>query len=50
VELALDANAALAYARAAAARFGVGQDRHVAFSKDRARADLPAKDAKKAKG
>jgi CRISPR-associated protein Csb1 len=49
VPLQFDADAALAYAKAATARFGVGKDRQAAFSKDKARADLPAKDAKKVK-
>ncbi len=49
-ELAFDAATALDYAKAVAARFGVGPDRQAAFSKERARADLPSKDAKKARG
>lgn len=39
----LTSDAALAYARAAAQRFGVGPDRRAVFSKDRAKADLKAK-------
>jgi hypothetical protein len=35
---------------AAAQRFGVGPSRRESFSKDRAKADLPAKEPKKAKG
>jgi len=47
VPLSLDASVARDYAKAARNRFPVGQDRSVAFSKDRAKADLPGKDAKK---
>jgi len=42
----LDADVALRFARRAAAAYGVGQDRKVAFSRDRAKADLPKKDLK----
>lgn len=50
VALSFGADAALAYAQKAAARFGVGGDRQVAFSKARAKEDLPAaKEAKKGK-
>ena len=47
--LDLDAGVAFAYAEKAAGRFVVGPDRKVAFSKERAKADLPAKESKKAK-
>jgi CRISPR-associated protein Csb1 len=50
VPFTLTAKTAADYARAAAARFGVGPSRPESFSKDRAKADLPAKDTKKAKG
>ena len=41
--LALDAEAALDYARRAASKFGVGEDRTVAFDKKRAQADAKKK-------
>jgi CRISPR-associated protein Csb1 len=44
--LALQHDTVLSYMRVAKERFGVGPDRRVAFSRDRARADLPSKDKK----
>jgi len=49
IELQFEPEAALSYARSAAARFGVGENRQVAFSKERAKADLPVKEGKKGK-
>ena len=43
VPVALTHEAALDYARAAARRFGVGSDRRAVFGKERAKADLKAK-------
>jgi CRISPR-associated protein Csb1 len=48
-EIELDAATALAYATNAAREFGVGEDRIVTFSKERAKADIPTKDEKKKK-
>jgi CRISPR-associated protein Csb1 len=50
IPIALTAVEATDYAMAAAQRFGVGPSRRESFSKDRAKADLPAKEPKKAKG
>lgn len=47
--VALDADGALEYARAAAEGFGVGESREVLFSRDRAKADIPQKTEKKKK-
>jgi CRISPR-associated protein Csb1 len=44
--IALDGDVALNYARRAARAYGVGADRKVAFSQERAKADLPKKEAK----
>jgi CRISPR-associated protein Csb1 len=45
----LNSELALAYAKHAAQNFGVGPNRQVAFSKDRAKRDLPSKEPKKTK-
>jgi CRISPR-associated protein Csb1 len=50
LEIELDPTIALAYAKNAAKNFGVGEDRTVTFSRDRAKADIPTKDEKKKRG
>jgi CRISPR-associated protein Csb1 len=50
VDLVLSHGEALAYAKAAAGEFGVGQSREVQFDRDRAKADLGGDGTKKAKG
>jgi CRISPR-associated protein Csb1 len=49
IPLALSVDISVEYARTAATRFGVGAPRRESFSKDRAKADLPAKEPKKTK-
>jgi CRISPR-associated protein Csb1 len=46
----LDGDVALTYAQKAAEAFGVGEDRKIAFSQERAKDDLPKKEAKAKKG
>lgn len=49
-ETHLEPSQVLEYAIGAATKFGVGADRSVTFSKERAKADIPGKDEKKKKG
>jgi len=49
-EIQLEPTRVLEYATGAATTFGVGEDRTVTFSRERAKADIPAKDEKKKKG